>query len=78
MLNTAGHRGLAFRREMRAGERKLEDPSTQMGHGENTCATRKEPQYREVERKAQKVGPAKKQGTRVGFVNITNQKGIPL
>ena len=23
MLNTAGHRGLAFRREMRAGDRKL-------------------------------------------------------
>ena len=78
MLNTAGHRGLAFRREMRTGDRKLEDPITQMGHGENTCATRKEPQYREVERKAQKVGLAKKQGTGVGFVNITNQKGIPL
>lgn len=55
MLNTAGHRGLAFRREVRPGDRKLEDPSAQMGHGENTCATRKEPQRREVERKEQRV-----------------------
>ena len=55
MLNTAGHRGLAFRREVRPGDRKLEDPSAQMGHGENTRATGEEPQRGEVERKEQRV-----------------------
>ena len=55
MLNTAGHRGPAFRREVRPGDRKLEDPSAQMGHGENTRAMREEPQRGEVERKEQRV-----------------------